>query len=138
MQWRSGAAQANQAKYQAELAKNEAERAKQIGALQARQQRKKNKGLEANQRALLAGRGADMSSGSALLVGTELSKENELNARLIENNAAAQQTSLQNEAELQRMRARNARSSSTFRAGSALLQGGNKLSEAGAFKNIGL
>jgi len=142
----SGAAASKQAKYQAQVAQNQAERARQMGELQASQQRKKNKALEASQRALLGGRGADASTGSALLVGTALGAENELNARLVENNATAQQTSLQAEAQLQQMRAKSARTSSYFRAGTSLLKGGNELSKAGAFdsapqpyySNIGL
>ena len=141
-----GAAAGKQAKYQAQVAQNQAERARQMGALQASQQRKKNKALEASQRSLLASRGADASTGSALLVGGALGAENELNARLLENNAAAEQTSLQAEAQLQQMRAKNARTSSYFRAGTALMKGGNQLSKAGAFdsapqpyySNIGL
>lgn len=137
----SGAAASNQAKYQAQVAQNQAERARQMGALQASQQRKKNKALEGSQRAILGGRGADASTGSALLVGGNLAAENELNARLIENNAVAQQTSLQSEAELFRMKGSAAKTSSYFRAGTSLLKGGNQLSKAGAFdnySNIGL
>ena len=128
-----GKAASQQAKYQAQIANQQAERARQMGELQARNQRKKSKALEASQRALIASRGGDASTGSALLVGTELAAENELNARLLENNAAAQQTALQNEAELQRARARNATSSSFFRAGTSLLKGGSKLQGQGFF-----
>lgn len=128
-----GKAASAQAKYQAQIANQQAERARQMGELQARNQRKKNKALEASQRAIIASRGGDTSTGSALLIGTELAAENELNARLVENNAAAQQTALQNEAELQRARARNATSSSFFRAGTSLLKGGNQLSKQGFF-----
>ena len=130
-----GKAASAQAKYQAQIANQQAERARQMGELQARNQRKKNKALEASQRAIIASRGGDLSTGSALLVGTELAAENELNARLIENNAAAQQTALQNEAELQRARARNARTSGFFRAGTSLLKGGTQLNKAGAFSS---
>jgi hypothetical protein len=128
-----GKAASQQAKYQAQIANQQAERARQMGELQARNQRKKSKALEASQRALIASRGGDPSTGSALLVGTELAAENELNARLLENNAAAQQTALQNEAELQRARARNATSSSFFRAGTSLLKGGSALQGQGFF-----
>ena len=128
-----GKAASQQAKYQAQIANQQAERARQMGELQARNQRKKSKALEASQRALIASRGGDASTGSALLVGTELAAENELNARLLENNAAAQQTALQNEAELQRARARNATSSSFFRAGTSLLKGRSKLQGQGFF-----
>ena len=140
-----GRAASQQAKYQAQIANQQAERARQIGELQARNQRKKNKALEASQRAIIASRGGDVSTGSALLVGTELAAENELNARLLENNAAAQQTALQNEAELQRARARSATGSSYFRGGTALLKGGTELNKQGFFTksspnymNIGL
>ena len=140
-----GRAASQQAKYQAQIANQQAERARQMGELQARNQRKKNKALEASQRAIITARGGDLSTGSALLVGTELAAENELNARLLENNAAAQQTALQNEAELQRARARNATSSSFFRSGTSLLKGGNQLRNQGFFTksspnylNIGL
>lgn len=84
MQVMSARGQASGAKMQAELARRQAERERQIGAMQAQQQRERSKRTEGTQRALLAARGGDTGTGSALLVQEELAEEGEFNARLAE------------------------------------------------------
>lgn len=121
----SSKGQAQQAKMQGELARRQAEREREIGALNASQQREKNKRAEGTQRALLAGSsGRDIGEGSALLVQEELAEEGEFNARILENNAAGRVSSLEADRVLALSRASQARSGGAFRAGSALLSGG--------------
>ena len=127
----SAKGQAQQASMQAELARRQAERERQIGAMQASQQREKNKRLGGTQRALLSGSsGGDLGDGSALLVQEELAEEGEFNARLLENNAAARVSSLEADRVLALSRASQARSAGMFRAGSALLSGGTNIAKA--------
>ena len=127
MQMMSAKAQSNQAKMQAELARRQADRERQIGAMQAQQQREKNKRTEGTQRALLAARGGDTGTGSALLVQSELAEEGEFNARLQENNAAARASGFEAENVLQQARARQIQAAGLMRAGSTLLSGASDI-----------
>lgn len=127
MQVMSAKGQSQQAKMQAELARRQADRERQIGAMQAQQQREKNKRTEGTQRALLAARGGDTGTGSALLVQGELAEEGEFNARLQENNAAARASGFEAESVLQQARARQARAAGLMRAGSTLLSGASDI-----------
>ena len=115
-----------QAKMQAEMYARQAERERQIGELNAARRRTSNKRIEGTQRAILGAGGGYMSEGSALLAQEELAGEGELNARLIENNAAAQVSSLQAQQVLERARGKNAERAGYIRAGSALLKGAAK------------
>ena len=117
-----GKAAENQAKTQAELARRSAERERQIGAMKAKQQRESNKRTEGTQRALLSATGGDPGTGSALLVQEELAEEGEFNARLTENNAAAQASQFEAERVMRLAAGKNARKASYFRAGQALLR----------------
>ena len=130
MQVMSAQGAGQSAKMQAELARRQADRERQIGQLQAKQQREKNKRVEGTQRALLAARGGDTGTGSALLVQEELAEEGEFNARLAENNAAARASGFEAEAVLQQARARQARAAGLMRAGSTLLSGASDIGMA--------
>ena len=127
MQVMSARGQASGAKMQAELARRQAERERQIGAMQAQQQRERSKRTEGTQRALLAARGGDTGTGSALLVQEELAEEGEFNARLAENNAAARASQFEAENVLQQARARQIRSAGLMRAGTTLLPGASDI-----------
>jgi len=127
MQVMSAQGQAQGAKMQAELARRQAERERQIGAMQAAQQREGSKRTEGTQRALLAARGGDTGTGSALLVQEELAEEGEFNARLAENNAAARSSQFEAENVLQQARARQIRSAGLMRAGTTLLAGASDI-----------
>ena len=124
-----GKAAENQAKTQAELARRSAERERQIGAMKAKQQRESNKRTEGTQRALLSATGGDTSTGSSLLVQEELAEEGEFNARLVENNAAAQASQFEAERVMRLAAGKNARTASYFRAGQALLSGGSDIAK---------
>ena len=127
MQVMSARGQAQGAKMQAELARRQAERERQIGAMQASQLREQSKRTEGTQRALLAARGGDTGTGSALLVQEELAEEGEFNARLAENNAAARSSQFEAENVLQQARARQIRSAGLMRAGTTLLSGASDI-----------
>ena len=115
---------------QAELARRQAAREAQIGAMQAAQQRERNKRIEGTQRALLAGAtGGDASTGSALLVQPELAEEGEFSARILENNAAALVNAALAEEVLQRSRMNQFNQAGLMRAGSALLKGGSQIAQ---------
>jgi hypothetical protein len=118
-----GKAAKNMADTEAELARRQADRERQIGAMQAKQQRESNKRTEATQRGLLSTTGGDASTGSSLLVQEELAEEGEFNARLVENNAAAQASQFEADRVMALAAGKNARSASFFRAGNALLSG---------------
>lgn len=115
----NAAAQTNAA-----LMNRQARREAEIGALNAKRQRAAGEKLAGTQRALLAGGGGDQSTGSALLLQEGLAQESEFNARLAESNAEEAIFAKQAEAVLARAEGRNAKTSSMFRAGTALLKGG--------------
>ena len=118
-----GKAANQQAKTQSEMYARQAERERQMGELAAARKRKEGKRVAGTQRAILGAGGGDMSEGSALLAQGELAEEAELNARLLENNAAAKISSLQAQGVLERARGKAAHTAGYIRAGSALLKG---------------
>ena len=118
-----GRAASAQGKLQAEMYERQAQRERQIGELNAAREAKRNRAIQAQQRALLAGTGADPSSGSALLIQTDLAEEGKLNEELIRNNADAAVTTSKTQAVFARAEGKNAQRASYFRAGSALLKG---------------
>lgn len=129
----AGSSAQAQAKTQSEILRRQAERERQIGESNAKVQREKNKRLAAKQMALLDATGQDAGTGSALLVQQELAEEGEFNARLIENNAAAQISSLNEQRVLTQMKGSAAKKASFFKAGSALLEGGTNIAK---FKGV--
>jgi hypothetical protein len=132
-----GQAQSQQAKYNAAVARNNqviaqqnAQDALDRGAAEEQQQRKKTQMLMGQQRASLAAQGADLSSGSALDVVSDIAGTGELDALTIRRNAAlearqyqVQGMNFQADSQLQKMQGRAARTASYFNAGSSLLGG---------------
>jgi len=116
-----GKAAQNAANVQAQLYERQAQRDREIGALNARRQREEAERLAGTQRALLGSQ--EGGSGSALLVQEDLGAEGEFNARLAEANAEAVASSKMTQAVLSRAEGRGARQASYFRAGTALLKG---------------
>lgn len=121
---RSGQAAQNSAKFNAEMLRRQEARQRQINALNAKRKRADNEAIAAKQRALLAGQGRDATSGSALLLQEDLAEEGEFNARLIENQGAADVAGTQARRILALSEGRNAKQASFFRAGSTLLKAG--------------
>ncbi len=118
----SGQAEADRYNFEAEIRRQEAERERQLGELNAKRQREDNERLAATQRARLAGSGRDVGTGSALLLQDDLAEEGEFNALLLEADADAKVRSKLAERELSLAAGRNASTASFFRAGSALLK----------------
>jgi hypothetical protein len=117
----SGAAQQAAMNAQAEIYRQQAERTRQIGEIEAARYRANTARVAGTQRALLAGSGVDTSTGSALLVQGELAGEGEFNALSMENNTAANVSALKANEVMARASGRNARTASTYRAGTTLL-----------------
>lgn len=120
---KQGQAQAAASQTQAALYERQAQREREIGALNAKRQRQAGEKLAATQRALLAAGGGDPSTGSALLIQEDLAGESEMQARLAESNAEAAVSAKMSEAVLARAEGRNAKTASYYRAGTTLLKG---------------
>lgn len=122
-----GQAAKRQSNMQADLTDQQSARDKQIGELNAAREKKKNKTLQAQQRAALAANGADLSQGSALLAQEDLVEEGDLNERLVRNNADAQVYAGRTQANLTRAAGSSKQTASYVRAGTTLLKGGNEM-----------
>lgn len=135
-----GQAQAQQAKYQAAVARNNqtiaqqnAQDALDRGAEQEQEQRKKTQFLIGQQRASLAAQGADLSSGTSLDLVSDIAGTGELDALTIRRNAQlearqyqVQGMNYQADSQLQLLGGQNDLTSSYFDAGSSLLGGASK------------
>ena len=122
-----GRAQQQRAQYEAQLRANEAQRERELGALRAGRKRDEAERLAATQRARLAGTGANIGQGSALLTQEDLAEEGEFNALLLEADADAKVSSLMAERELSLAAGADAMRSPVFRGGSTLLKDASKL-----------
>ena len=121
-----GAAARRQHKLQAAMIDRERQREIEIGKVKASQEREKNKRLQAQQAALMAGRGGDPGAGSNLLLVEDLAEQGELNARLIEDDSEHKVTRMGDEMALQGMLGRNKQRAGLMKAGTALLSGAEK------------
>ena len=118
-----GAAAKKQASFNARQAELEAQRRDQIARAEAGAFRKQQSKLLARQRALLGASGLDPGSGTPLLVAGETAGEVELQARRILAGGQAEATRLRNQATLERVSGRAARTTGFLRGGSLLLKG---------------
>ena len=108
--------------YQEAVLARQAAREREIASLQADRQRKKTEQMSATQRAVLAARGQDISTGSALLVQEDLAEEGEYQARLTEAGGEAQAAGMEAEGRLAGMRGRAKATGTMFRTGTNLLR----------------
>ena len=115
------AAQAQAAHYRAQ-----AERERQIGMVNQQRLAKENEALAGRQRALLAGQGRDIGSGSALLVQSDLAEEGAYNEALALANAEDAAYGREAQAALEVAEGRAAKSAGYFKAGTTLLTAGSK------------
>ena len=122
-----GAAARKQHKFQAAMIDRERQREIQISKVNAAQKREGIKRLQAQQAALMAGRGGDPGAGSNLLLVGDLAEQGELNARLIEAGHAHKVARMGDEMTLQGMRAQGAHRAGLMKAGTALLIGAEKM-----------
>ena len=125
---RTGQAQQSAAHYQAQHLENQAKREREIGTLNAKRVAEENKRLAGTQRALLAGGGRSLASGSALLVQEDLDEEGKFNEMLAADAGEAKFQNLRQQAVLERMTGKHARTAGYYRAGSTLLKMGTEFS----------
>lgn len=116
-----------QAKFQARVQRQQAERERLRGEAEAADRRRQSQRLLARQRALLAGSGVDPGVGSALLLQEDTAAEEELAALRTEAGFKTSATRLEQQAELTRASGRGAQRAGVFRAGSRLLSGTSQL-----------
>ena len=119
----SGQAAKQAGELQAELFRREADRDREIAALEASRIESEGKALAARQRVLLAGQGRDISTGSALLIQTDLAEEVEFQKQLAEAGGDTQAALAETKSVLALAEGRSTATSSLFRAGSTLLTG---------------
>ena len=127
----SGMASSKQAKFQAALARQRAEREREIGELNADERRREGSRLAAQQRARLAAAGVEPDTGTALLLDTNLNAETEFQALLAENAGATQAAQSESQARGFGLQASAARNAGFFRAGSTLLSAAGRFGGGG-------
>lgn len=115
-------AESGAAGFRAEMAQRQAERERQIAARDAAGRRRDGSRDRAAERARLAGRGVS-GEGTPLLLEAARAAEAELEAQEILDDGANRGVMREQQAELARARARNARRVGALRAGSTLLTG---------------
>lgn len=119
----AGQTAAKQGKFQAEIARQQAERQEQLTALEvAKVRRDVSRSLGA-QRARFAASGIDPSAGSALLLTEEGAGEGELQARLTNAQGLGRAAQFRQDAALSLFKGRAAQQQSFFKAGTGLLEG---------------
>lgn len=136
----AGAIQAGQAqkkigKFNAELARREAKRAREVAAFKEKQLREEGAAFRSKQIAAAASQGRDVNEGSPLLLRQETAEDIELDALSIRFQGSAEAARLEGEARLHKFRGKQAQTASFFKAGSTLL--GGAASAAGAFSGGG-
>lgn len=132
-----GQAEANAANYNARIAGFNAEQSirnaqmeSEAGSAKAAMQGRETRSAFGSERAHAAGSGLTVNSGSAADVAQSTAELGHLDALTIRNNAAkaaygyqVQSTNFQNEGELDKMEAKQAKTASYYKAGSTLLGG---------------
>ncbi len=110
---------------QADIYNQQAKREREIGELNAKRSEIASSALMAKQRALLAGSGADASTGSALLIQSDMAETAEFERRLEIAGGETQAVNAENNARLAKYKGSSALTSSAFRAGAGLLSQAN-------------
>ncbi|MDI3306835.1 MAG: hypothetical protein QJR07_06995 [Acetobacteraceae bacterium] len=116
-------AQQNAANYQAQVARNNAEAARQAGEAQAQQIYREGAQRLGLQRATLAANNADLGFGSALNIQRDTAEATGLDAATARYNALTQGIGLENQATLLRAQGQNARAAGDWQAAGTLLSG---------------
>jgi hypothetical protein len=122
-----GRAAANEAKAQAALRDQQARRQREVAAYQEDRTRRDAERVQGAQRARLAASGIDPAAGTALLLQEELAGQSELNALLARAQGEGDARLLEFQANVDRLRGRNARTTGYLRAGSTLLSAGSRV-----------
>lgn len=116
-------AQANAAKYEAQVREQQAQSERQRAAAQAQDYRRQESSKLATSRARLAGSGVSSSFGTPLLVDESAVREIALSSSRITNAGEINATRLENEAASRRSAAKNYRTAGAIGAGASLLSG---------------
>lgn len=124
---------AAQSRFQSAVMRQQAERERMEAGAAEDDFRRQQSRLFARRRALLGGTGVDPATGSPLLTSQDFAAETELQALRIRSGGQVRATRLEQSADLERMRGRNAQTGSYFRAGSLLLSGAGRAYGTGAF-----
>jgi hypothetical protein len=122
----SGMAANNQAKTQASIYAQQAERARLEAAGNEQEFRDQQQRTMAARRAVMGGSGVDPSSGSTLLASEDFAGEVELAALKIRNGGEVNATRLEQSGMLARAKGASDMQAGLFRGGSLLLSGGAK------------
>jgi hypothetical protein len=119
----AGQAQKKQMKYQAAVARQQADRERQIAAVNERNFRRRQRALRAKAFAASGARGGDPTSGSLLKVDYDYAQEVEYQALVIRAGGETQATRLEQQAGQFEFTGRQAAIGGYFRAGASLAQG---------------
>lgn len=125
---RAGQAAKNQAEFQAQVARQQGTRAKQVSEARERDFRRSVSREIAATRARAGGAGVDIGAGSSLLALEDFVAEAEVDALTIRQTGDIQNLRLQQQASLLETRGKEAQRAGFFRAGASLLTG---------FSNVG-
>ena len=126
----AGVAQSKQAKFQAAVARQQAEQARLKSASEEKDFRRRQSRAFATRRAALGASGVEATTGSPLLVSEDFVGEAELQALRIRQGGEVRATRLEQQASLFQAKGRSARTAGFFRGGSLLL------SNAGTFNSV--
>jgi len=122
-----GQAASAQAKASSRIAKQQAEYSRLIAARDEEDYRRRQAALMATRRALMGGSGVDPSSGTPLLVDSDISGEIEYNALKIRSGGEAEAIRYENQARFLKQQAPQSSLAGWGRAGSLLLTGASGL-----------
>ena len=120
--YEQGQAQQEVYDYNAKVARQQAESAKQAATLQAEADRERSRRIIGRQRSLYGVAGVEVDAGSPLLIKADSARQAELNAQAIEWQGAVQAQNFMQESVLDRFMGRAAARAGTFGAGSTLLK----------------
>ena len=120
---RQGQAAQQQADFQSAIMQQQAERERLNAEAAEEDFRRRQSRLLASRRALLGGAGIEAGEGSPLLVSSDFAGETELQALRIRSGGELSATRLEQQAGLERLRGRAARTAGFTRGGALLLSG---------------
>jgi hypothetical protein len=133
--YEQGQAQRKAYKYNAAVTRNQAEIAQQQAAHAARQQRERDRRIQARARAIQGISGVEVGEGSSLLVDIDNARQAELNAQAAKYEAEARRRNMLAGAELGEYQGGVAAQQATIGAGATLLSGlGSAASGYGSFR----
>lgn len=122
-----GQADKEAADFQADINDQQAQREREVSARESAQFDREQRALLARSRAIRAGSGIEIDSGTPLLTDRASVEEIELGKATILSGGEAKSTRLQQEAELIRRSGKNAQTSGYLKGGSSLLTGAAKV-----------